>query len=136
MKEAVRFRVPAGNHYFLAGNNGTSLLKAEVQAGKEYFVWLDNGKLNHKVRLTPISPKKAKKLKKWLEPVLWVELDSEKITPRFQERGSIVSEFIKTEVENPESKRSNFQLLGTDHAFDEQMLKGNGISKLISEGYN
>ena len=49
-KQAVNIVVPAGNHFFLAGNVGTTLLKAQVEAGKHYYAWLDYGAMLGRVR--------------------------------------------------------------------------------------
>ncbi len=136
IKQGTRLRAPTGDHYFLAGNKGASILKAEIQASKEYFVWLDFGEGFGGVRLTPVSLKQVKQLKKWLKPVDWVELDTGMITSRIRERGKMVNEFVQNEAKNSGSKRSNLQFLGPDHAFDEKMLMENEISTLITEKYN
>ena len=136
VKEGTRLRVPVGDHYFLAGNKGASILETDIQAGKEYFAWLDFGEGFGGVRLTPISLKEVKQLKNWLQPVEWVELDPDTITSRIRERGKIVEAFVHNEVKNPGSKRSNLQFLGPDHGLDGKILEENEISKLITGKYN
>lgn len=136
IKEGVRLRVLAGDHYFLSGNKGASILKAEVQAGKEYFAWLDYGEGFGGVRLTPVPLNATEQLKIWLKPVSWVELDSNAITSRIRERGDVVKGFMDAEIKNPGSGKSNLQILGLDHAFDGKAFKNNDIGKLITAKYN
>ena len=132
--EGFRLRVPAGVHYLMAASRNTALLKAEVQAGKEYFAWLDWGQNNNSVRLAPIPTKAVTKLKKWLVDVNWIELKPGAKTPRVQEREDIVTTFMRSEVADVESGNSdsysiggNFYVLGSEHAFDSKTLKAHGI---------
>lgn len=136
IKEGVRVRVPAGVHYFLSGNKGTSILKVDVQTGKEYFTWLDYGEGFGGVRLTPVPLNAIQDLKKWLEPVNWVELNSDAITARIRERGDVVNAFIQAEIKNPGSNKSNIQILGHGHAFNSKALKKNGLGELIASNYD
>ena len=136
IKEGIRLQVPAGDHYFLSANKGASILKAEIQAGKEYFAWLDFGEGFGGVRLTPIPMQDVNKLKTWLKDISWVELDPDTITPRIRERGEVVNAFMQTEIKNPGSKKSNIQTLGRGHAFDGKALKKNDIGKLITAKYD
>jgi len=117
VEEALEIRVPAGDHFFLAGNVGTSLLKAHVEAGKRYFAWLDFGANIGRVRLTPITLEKSEDLHKWLENVNWVELNADAITPRIAERVAIVTELVQSAAKRANTGKADFHLLSSEHAY-------------------
>jgi len=117
VEEAMTISVPAGEHFFLAGNVGKTLMKLEAEAGKRYYTWLDFGTWVARVRLTPIALTEAKDLEKWLSEVDWVERNSKPMSARNREREVIVTELIERAVENTRTSKSDFTLLGTDHAY-------------------
>lgn len=116
--EAVSIAVPPGAHYFLAGNVGTSLLKADVEAGKRYYAWLDYGKMMGRVRLTPVSRSQSKDLQKWLKKTKQVELISQAVTDRIRDREAIVTDFLKQAIARANSGTADFTLLDSDSAYD------------------
>jgi hypothetical protein len=115
--EAVSIAVPPGTHYFLAGNVGTSLLKAEVEAGKRYYDWLDYGKMLGRVRLTPVSLSQSGDLQKWLKKTKQVELNSQMVTGRIRDREKIVTDFLRLTIERANSGTADFTLMGSDDAY-------------------
>ncbi len=117
VEEAMTISVPAGEHFFLAGNVGKTLLKVEAEAGKRYYTWLDFGTWVARVRLTPIALTEAKDLEKWLSDVDWVERNSEPMSARIREREVIVTELIEQIVERTRTGETEFHLLGADHAY-------------------
>lgn len=133
-EEGIRLRVPPGNYYFSANQRySIPLLKAEVEAGKEYFAWLDYGLRSQKVRWRPMPVKEVKKLKSWLEGVEWVEVAEDEMTPRIRERESIVTEYIQGMVKLADSGEKDFSLLGKEHAFSDEMLKEHQIDLLVTK---
>jgi len=115
--EAVSIAVTPGTHFFLAGNVGTSLLKAEVEAGKRYYAWLDYGKMLGRVRLTPVSTSESKELQKWLKKTTQVALNPQAITNRVRDREAIVTDFLREAVERANSGTADFTLLDSDDAY-------------------
>ncbi|MDH3613208.1 MAG: hypothetical protein OEU90_00350 [Gammaproteobacteria bacterium] len=114
--EAVSIAVPPGTHFFLAGNVGTTLLKAEVAAGKRYYAWLDYGKMLGRVRLTPVSSSQSGELQGWLKKTKQVELIPQAVTNRIREREEIVTDFLRLAIERANSGAADFTLLGSDDA--------------------
>jgi hypothetical protein len=115
--EAVSIAVPPGTHFFLAGNVGTSLLKAEVEAGKRYYAWLDYGKMMGRVRLTPVSSSQSGELQKWLKKTKQVELIPQAVTNRIRDREEIVTDFLRLAIERANSGAADFTLMGRDDAY-------------------
>ena len=114
--ESVSVAVPPGTHFFLAGNVGTSLLKAEVEAGKHYYAWLDYGKMMGRVRLTPVSLSQSGELQEWLKKTTPVALNRQAITDRVRDREQIVTEFLRLAIERANNGTADFTLLGSDSA--------------------
>lgn len=117
VNEGIRIRIPAGEHFFLSSNVGTTLLKAQAEAGKRYFAWLDFGKWIGRVRLTPVFRQDSSKLDEWLSDVNWVEIDSESITPRIQERVDMVTEYVRVAASRAAEGVADVHLLGSEHAY-------------------
>jgi len=115
--QGIDVLVPAGEHFFLSGYVGTSLMQAQVEAGKRYYVRLAIGKMILRVRLTPVGPDKSKDLDKWLSKVDWVEVDPDAITPRIREREDVVTEFLRSAGERAKSGEADVDLMGSAHAY-------------------
>lgn len=116
--EATTISVPTGEHFFLSGNVGKTLLKLDAEPGKRYYAWLDFGSWAGRVRLTPISLAEEKDLAKWLDDVTWVELNRDAMTDRIREREAIVTGVIERAVEKTRTGESDFHLLSSEHAFE------------------
>ncbi len=114
--EGVDLRVAAGEHFFLAGQTGTTVMRASVEAGKRYHAWLDIGKMILRLRLTPVARDQASELDKWLSDVEWVELNPNAMTPRINEREELVVEYLQSVVEKARQGRADFAVLAADHA--------------------
>ena len=114
--EGVDLRVPAGDHFFLAGQTGTTVMKASVEAGKRYYAWLDVGKMILRVRLTPVARDQANDLDAWLTDVEWVELNPEAMTTRINEREGLVVGFVQSVVEKANQGAADFTVLAADHS--------------------
>lgn len=116
--DAISIAVVPGTHFFLAGNVGTTLLKADVEAGKRYYAWLDYGKMVGRVRLTPVPLSQSGDLQKWLKKTSPVELMQEAITNRIRDREEIVAAFLQQAIERANSGTADFTLLDSDSAYD------------------
>ncbi len=109
--------VPAGKHFFLSGNVGTTLLQAQVDAGKRYYARLDIGKMILRVRLTPVDLGQSDDLNEWLTDVEWIEVNPDAITPRIREREDIVTDFVRSAAERAKTGAADFHLLASGHAY-------------------
>lgn len=115
--EAMDVRVAPGEHAFLAGNNGTSVMLARVEAGKRYHAWLDYGKMSGRVRLTPVGQDEARDLDKWLADAEWVEPISTARTDRIREREQIMLEFFQPVAEQARAGLSDSTVLSEEHSY-------------------
>ncbi len=116
-REAVSVRLPAGSHFFMAGNLGVTQMRADVEAGKRYYAWLDYGGWIGRVRLTPVPAADADKLDKLLRKVSYVELgpamDSEGV--RVREKAAV--DYVRQIAEKASRGEIDYNLLGPDNAF-------------------
>lgn len=115
-EEAVSIALPPGTHYFLAGNVGTSLMKAQIEAGKHYYAWLDYGKMMARVRLTPVASSESAELQKWLKKTSHVSLNPQALTDRIRDREKIVTDFLNEAIDRADSGAADFSLLDNDSA--------------------
>ena len=110
VNQGVRVKVPAGENFLFAGLISDAFVKANVEAGKNYYVSIDIGFVKYKVE--PVRSKDKKKLDKWLKKVKFVAaLGSERRTDNVREREKIVTEFLNSAAGN------NLKLIGPEHAF-------------------
>ena len=114
---SIGISVAPGEHFFIAGNVGKSLLKVEAEAGKRYYALLDIGKMIGRVRLTPVALNDSAKLEGWLNDIEGTELVPDAKSDRIKERELIVMDFLKGAVERTVTGKSDFHLLGSEHAF-------------------
>jgi hypothetical protein len=115
--QGVEIKIRSGEYFFLAGNVGTSLLKASVEPGKRYYVWLDYGKMIGRVRLTPVSRDKSGKLSRWLKSVEMVSLNPDSLTTRFREREEIVADYVRDAAARAKSGTADAHELDGRHAY-------------------
>ena len=115
--EGIDIRVAPGEHTYLAGNTGTTIMQANVEAGRRYYAWMDYGKMVGRVKLVPISTDERKDLDKWLPDVDWVEVDETAITPRLGEREQIILEYLHPIAERARMGDVDKTVLGAEHAF-------------------
>ena len=115
--QGLEVLVPAGNHFFLSGNVGTTLLQAQVDAGKRYYARLAIGKMILRVRLTPVALEQSDDLNKWLTDIDWVEVNPDAITPRIQERVDMVTDFVRSAGERAKIGTADFHLLSSENAY-------------------
>ena len=101
----------------MSGNVGTTLLKAQVEAGKRYYAWLDVGEFILRVRLTPITREQSSDLEKWLAAVEWMEVNPDSVTSRVREREDLVTEFVQSAGKRAATGDADFSLLAGGHAF-------------------
>lgn len=116
MNEAVDIRVPTGEYYFFATQTGTTVMRAQVKAGEQYYAWLDIGKLRANLRLTPVAPEQSSDLGKWMSLLQWVELNEEAMTRRVRERANEVAAHFAGETERARNGVIGFQELTAGHA--------------------
>jgi hypothetical protein len=116
VNEGVRVKVPAGETFLFAGLIGDAFVKANVEAGKNYYVSIDIGVVKYKVE--PVRSKDKRKLDKWLKKVTFVAaLDDESRTDRVREREQIVTEFLNSAAESQMAAGNQLKLIGAEHAF-------------------
>lgn len=106
--QAVDVRLTPGEHYFMSGNVGTTLLKAQVEAGKHYYAQLDVGEMIYRVKMVPVATSDAKLRDEWLEAVSYVEVNRDAMAPRGRERESMVTEWIRGVVEQAKGGTVDF----------------------------
>ena len=116
VKQGVRIKVPAGEHYLFGGLMPDSVLRANVEAGKNYYAEVDIGLV--KLKLKPIKSKDKKKLDKWLKKIQFVAAAGDDLrTERVREREAIVTAFMNSALrDNPEAAKKH-QLMDSAHAF-------------------
>ena len=116
VKQGVRIKVPAGEHYLFGGLMPDSVLRANVEAGKNYYAEVDIGLV--KLKLKPIKSKDKKKLDKWLKKIQFLAAAGDDLrTERVREREAIVTAFLNSALrDNPEAAKKH-QLMDSAHAF-------------------
>lgn len=116
VKQGVRIKVPAGEHYLFGGLMADSVLRANVEAGKNYYAEVDIGLV--KLKLKPIKSKDKKKLDKWLKKIQFLAAAGDDLrTERVREREAIVTAFMNSALrDNPEAAKKH-QLMDSAHAF-------------------
>src|SRR5262249_51473227 len=115
--EAVDIRLDPGEHFFLSGHVGTTLLRANVEAGKHYYAWIDVGEMVFRVKMMPVETREATELEKWLSEVTYVRLDPAAQTPRVLERETLVTDWVQSVVERARGGTVDYTELGSAHAF-------------------
>lgn len=115
--EAVDIRLEPGEHFFLSGHVGTTLLKANVEAGKHYYAWIDVGEIVFRVKMMPVAPSESKNLSEWLEKVSYVELDPAAMTPRVRERETTVTTWVRSVADRARGGTVDFTEIGSGNAF-------------------
>ena len=116
VKQGVRIKVPAGEHYLFGGLMADSVLRANVEAGKNYYAEVDIGLV--KLKLKPIKSKDKKKLDKWLKKIQFLAAAGDDLrTERVREREAIVTAFMNSALrDNPEAAKKHL-LMDSVHAF-------------------
>ena len=115
--EAVDVRLDPGEHFFLSGHVGTTLLKANVEAGKHYYAWIDVGEMVFRVKMMPVATGESKQLGEWLEQVSFVQLDPAAMTPRVRERETMVTTWVRSVADRARSGTVDYTEIGADNGF-------------------
>jgi hypothetical protein len=99
--QAVDVRLTPGVHHFMSGHVGTTLLKAQVEAGKHYYARLNVGEMIYRVKMEPVatSASDVKLRDGWLKDVSYVEVNPDAMTARALERETTVTDWIRSVVE-------------------------------------
>ena len=116
-EEAFSVRVRPGQHFFVAGRGSTSVLRAQVEAGKHYYVWLDVGTWVQGIKLVPIEGSQEGKLQEWLSAATFLKLNESALTPRVRERGDIVMSYVNQGIAKAKSGEIGVRVLAAAHAF-------------------
>ncbi|MDJ0813766.1 MAG: hypothetical protein QNJ23_08555 [Woeseiaceae bacterium] len=116
-REAVSVKLPAGSHFFMAGNLGVTQMRADVEAGKRYYAWLDYGGWIGRVRLTPFAAAEADKLDKLLSKVSYVAVGPAADSEGVRVREQAVVEYVRKVAEQASRGEVGYNLLGPDNAF-------------------
>jgi hypothetical protein len=117
-REAVSLKLKPGSHFFMAGNLGVTQMRADVEAGKRYYAWLDYGGWVGRVRLTPVPVADAKELDKLLSKVDYVALGPMTDSEGVKVRAKVVVEYVGETEKRTRTGEVDFNLLGPEHAFD------------------
>lgn len=116
--KALDVKVTPGEHYFLSGYVGTTLLKAQVEAGKHYYAWIDVGGMVLRVKMMPVTTQESSDLEEWLAAVEFVEVDSESMAaPRVREREAGFTEWVRSVVVRAKAGTVDFTEINAAHAF-------------------
>lgn len=116
-EEYVQLRVGPGRHYYLVGNLESSILRADVEAGKRYYVWVDVGAWLRNTKLIPIRLELERDLNDWLDDAQLVVLDTDALTPRIQERIKVMIPFVVHGIEEAMSGHGDVIVVGDEDAF-------------------
>ena len=116
-EEALSVRVPPGEHFFLAGRTSTSVLRAQVEAGKQYYVWQDVSLWVEGIKLVPIEGSQEGELQEWLAATTLLELDESALTPRIRERNDIVMSYFNETIAKAKFGGIGVADLAAAHAF-------------------
>lgn len=116
-REAVSVRLPVGSHFFMAGNLGVTQMRADVEAGKRYYAWLDYGGWIGRVRLTPFPAAEARELDKLLGKVSYVEPGPAVNSEGVRVREQAVVEYVNRIAEQASRGEIDYNLLGPENAF-------------------
>ncbi len=98
-----QIKVPAGKHNFIAKSEHFSVLEAEVEAGKTYYVQVaaNMGWAQAHIRLLPVTSETAQEeLQNWLDNSIQVAVDDAAIDALIQERLDLALPYIKTALKN------------------------------------
>lgn len=114
--EGIEILLTPGEHYFLSGHVGTTLLKARVEAGKRYYALIDVGNIVLRVKMKPVGAEQSDKLNDWLDDVEIIELALDAVTPRVQEREKLVAEFVQSVADKARNGQMDFTDLNSEHA--------------------
>ena len=110
--------LPPGEHYFMSGYVGSTLMKATVEAGKHYYAWFDVGGIVLRVKMMPIAQNEAKQRDEWLKGVTgYVRVDESAMTPRVREREAIVTDWIHSVVERAKAGTVDYTEITPAHGF-------------------
>jgi hypothetical protein len=116
--EALDVKVTPGEHFFLSGYVGTTLLRAQVEAGKHYYAWVDVGGMVLRVKMMPVTTQESVDLTKWLEKIEFVEVDSESMAaPRVREREATFTAWVDSVVTRAKAGTVDFTEIDSAHAF-------------------
>lgn len=115
--EGIQVQLTPGEHFFVSGYVGTTLMKAQVEAGKRYYAWVDIGALVLRVKLMPVATSESAQLEEWLNEVQMVEVDQDAMTARHRERESIVNEFTAARAEAGRLGQQDFTEINAEHAY-------------------
>jgi len=115
--EGVEVALAPGEHYFLSGNVGTTLLKTKVEAGKHYYAVVDVGSMVYRVRLEPVTRKDSAQLNDSLALVKFVQVDPDKMTPRTRGRETTATSLVRDAAERARTGKTDFTEIGADNAF-------------------
>jgi hypothetical protein len=116
-EEALSVRVVPGEHFFLAGRTSTSVLRAQVEAGKQYYVWQDVSLWTEGIKFMPIEGSMESELQEWLSTTTLLELNESALTPRVRERNDIVMSYVNETIAKAKSGGIGVADLGAAHAF-------------------
>ncbi len=109
-----QIKVPAGKHNFFGKSEHFSVLKADVEAGKNYYIQVaaNMGWSQAHVKLLPIkSDKEQNEIQKWLTNSKKVTIDETAIDPQVKKRLNLALPHIKTALNNVDKGKAEARYL-------------------------
>lgn len=108
-REAMDVRLPPGEHAFLSGYVGTTLMRAQLEAGKHYYAELDLGTWVLRVKILESTLDQSAKV---LSKADWVRLDPGSLTDGMLARAATLQEFVAGLVDKAGRGQHDFTKLG------------------------
>jgi len=114
-KTYFQIKIPAGNYTFLGKSEHFSILKAEVEAGKNYFVQVaaSGGMMLPHIRLLPVTNDiKQSDIQVWLDDSKHVIIDETVISAQINERLDLALPYIKIIIHDANDGKYESRVLG------------------------
>ncbi len=113
--QSIEVRVSAGEHIFLCGARNISVLRANLVAGRKYYV-SDEDSSGPVFRFTPILSEKSDQIDNIMAKVDFVALDPNAMTERMRDREAVVIEYVRNVGKQLAAGEVDHRTLGSAHA--------------------
>ncbi len=112
-----QIKVPTGKYNFFGKSEHFSSLKADVEAGKNYYIQVaaSGGWLQPHIRLLPVTiEKKQSEIQAWLDSCNLVTVDEMVLDTRIKERLDLALPYIKTVINDIDDGKSECRFLNIE----------------------
>lgn len=116
-KSVFTVKLPPGNHTFLSNSRYYTALKADLEAGKHYYVTLSvsSGWAQANLSLSPVKSNVAQsEIEKWKSQCSQVSLDESSIDDEIRKRIDAALPIVEKTIERVESGDLEFEILEKD----------------------